>query len=64
MYTVGSLARSFGLSRSTLLYYDSIGLCKPSGRSAANYRTYTENDRARCRCCTRDRTKPDQRHSQ
>ena len=47
MYTVGHLARSFGLSRSTLLYYDSIGLCKPSGRSAANYRTYTEKDRER-----------------
>jgi DNA-binding transcriptional MerR regulator len=47
MYTVGGLAKSFGLSRSTLLYYDSIGLCKPSGRSAANYRTYTEKDRQR-----------------
>lgn len=47
MYTIGNLARSFGLSRSTLLYYDSIGLCKPSGRSAANYRTYTEKDRER-----------------
>ncbi len=47
MYTVGGLAKTFGLSRSTLLYYDKIGLCKPSGRSAANYRTYTEKDRER-----------------
>ena len=26
MYTIGKLAKAFGLSRSTLLYYDSIGL--------------------------------------
>lgn len=42
--TVGLLARQFGLSRSTLLYYDSIGLLHPSGRSPANYRKYTHAD--------------------
>jgi DNA-binding transcriptional MerR regulator len=44
MLTIGQLARRFGLSRSTLLYYDSIGLLSPSGRSGANYRLYTEED--------------------
>jgi DNA-binding transcriptional MerR regulator len=47
MTTVGRLARSFGLSRSTLLYYDSIGLLEPSGRSAKGYRLYTEEDAQR-----------------
>jgi len=42
--TIGQLARQYGLSRSTLLYYDRIGLLKPSGRSAAGYRRYTERD--------------------
>jgi len=41
------LGERFGLSRSTLLYYDSIGLLRPSGRSPANYRLYTEADCAR-----------------
>ncbi len=47
MYTIGQLAKEFGLSRSTLLYYDSIGLFSPAGRSRSNYRTYTEDDRKR-----------------
>ena len=42
--SIGQLAGQFGLSRSTLLYYDSIGLLKPSGRSRANYRHYTQQD--------------------
>ena len=44
MMTVGRLARRFALSRSTLLYYDSIGLLRPSGRSKSNYRLYSEDD--------------------
>jgi len=44
MLTVGRTARRFGLSRSTLLYYDSIGLLSPSGRSSSNYRLYSEED--------------------
>ena len=44
MLTVGQLARQFNLSRSTLLYYDSIGLLQPSGRSSANYRLYSQDD--------------------
>lgn len=42
--TIGRLAKQFGLSRSTLLYYDSIGLLQPSWRSRANYRRYTQED--------------------
>ena len=44
MLTIGQLARRFELSRSTLLYYDSIGLLSPSGRSRANYRLYSDDD--------------------
>ena len=47
MLTIGKLARQFGLSRSTLLYYDRIGLLKPSGRSPANYRIYNAGDARR-----------------
>lgn len=43
-WTVGALARRFGLSRSALLYYDSIGLLSPSARSPANYRLYSAAD--------------------
>jgi len=45
--TIGQLAKQAGISRSTLLYYDSIGLLSPAGRSGANYRTYTEDDAVR-----------------
>ena len=45
--TITKLARSFGLSRSTLLYYDRMGLLPPSGRTAAGYRCYTDRDRQR-----------------
>lgn len=44
MLTISQLAKRFGLSRSTLLYYDSIGLLSPSLRSAANYRLYSQAD--------------------
>lgn len=47
MYTISVLARKYRLSRSTLLYYDSIGLLKPSRRSACGYRLYDGNDRER-----------------
>ena len=46
-YTVGRLGGLFGLSRSTLLYYDSIGLLVASGRSSSGYRLYSEKDRSR-----------------
>lgn len=42
--TVGRLARRFGLSRSTLLYYHRIGLLVPSSRGHAGYRLYSVDD--------------------
>lgn len=45
--TVRALAKKFGLSRSTLLYYDRIGLLTPSTRSEAGYRLYSPTDVAR-----------------
>ena len=57
MFTIGQLAKNFGLSRTTLLYYDSIGLFSPSGRNKSNYRTYTEGDRDRLeQICTYRKT--------
>ena len=47
MVTISSLARASGLSRSTLLYYDRLGLLKPSGRSSAGYRLYAPADAER-----------------
>jgi len=44
MLTVSQLATRCGLSRSTLLYYESIGLLKAASRSGANYRRYGERD--------------------
>jgi len=47
MLTVGRLARKYGLSRSTLLYYDGIGLLSPAGHGRGEYRYYTEEDEKR-----------------
>lgn len=49
MMTVGQLARRFGLSRTTLLYYDRAGLLQPSARSPAGYRLYDSDDVERLR---------------
>ena len=38
--TISRLARRFGLARSTLLYYDRIGLLRPNRHSPAGYRLY------------------------
>lgn len=43
-FRISELGRRFGLSRSTLLYYDRIGLLCPSGRSEADYRLYSQAD--------------------
>jgi len=52
-YTISKLAQYFGLSRSTLLYYDRIDLLNPSGRSHSGYRFYTGKEFARLeRICT------------
>jgi MerR family transcriptional regulator, thiopeptide resistance regulator len=56
MFTVSKLAKSCGLSRSTLLYYESVGLLKPAVRTSANYRRYGERDLRRLQqiCAYRD----------
>ncbi len=43
-YRISELAQRAGLSRSTLLYYDQIGLLPPSGRTPSGYRAYTGQD--------------------
>jgi len=40
MLTVSALARRCGVSRSTVLYYESIGLLPGARRTGANYRVY------------------------
>lgn len=49
MLTVSKIARDCGLSRSTVLYYESIGLLKPPFRTTSNYRRYGEKDLLRLR---------------
>jgi DNA-binding transcriptional MerR regulator len=44
MLTVTKLARRCGVSRTALLYYESIGLMPPPLRSGGNYRCYSERD--------------------
>ncbi len=44
MYTISELGEMHGLSRSTLLYYDTQGLLSASSRTAAGYRLYSEED--------------------
>ena len=44
MLTVTQLARRCGLSRTALLYYESIGLMPAAERSSGNYRCYGEVD--------------------
>lgn len=55
MYTITKIAKQFGLSRSTLLYYDKIGLLSPSSRSDSGYRLYSEKDRERLQIITQFR---------
>ncbi|HZL06108.1 MAG TPA: MerR family transcriptional regulator [Coriobacteriia bacterium] len=43
-YTVGEVAKSAHLSVRTLHHYDQIGLLKPSARTDAGYRLYTDED--------------------
>ena len=45
--TIGALAKASGLSRSTLLYYDRLGLLRPGQRSAGNYRLYSSAEAGR-----------------
>ncbi|HTS60669.1 MAG TPA: MerR family transcriptional regulator [Candidatus Acidoferrales bacterium] len=47
--TVTRLARACRLSRSTVLYYESIGLLKRPARTSGNYRAYSDKDLERLR---------------
>jgi DNA-binding transcriptional MerR regulator len=47
MMTVNALAKRCGVSRSTLLHYESLGLMRRPPRTAGNYRAYGEQDVAR-----------------
>ena len=42
--TVGQVAERFAMTVRTLHHYDEIGLLRPSRRSAAGYRLYTDSD--------------------
>lgn len=42
--TVSTLAKRCGLSRSTVLHYESLGLLRRAPRTAGNYRAYDESD--------------------
>jgi MerR family transcriptional regulator, thiopeptide resistance regulator len=54
--TVTRLAKACNLARSTVLYYESIGLLTRPRRSEGNYRVYSEKDLGRLRqiCMYRD----------
>lgn len=43
-FTVGKLAKMYGISRTALLYYDQIGLLCPTERNTARYRLYSQAD--------------------
>jgi DNA-binding transcriptional MerR regulator len=46
-YRIGEFAQLTGVSVRTLHHYDRIGLFKPSGRTIAGYRWYSESDTLR-----------------
>ena len=43
-YSISQIACACDLSRSTLLYYDRLGLLRPTGRTGAGYRYYSDSD--------------------
>lgn len=43
-YTVGEVARIAGVTVRTLHHYDEVGVLSPTGRTAAGYRLYDEED--------------------
>lgn len=47
MYSIGQLAKWANLSRSTLLYYDQLGLLSPACRANNGYRYYSEQNKQR-----------------
>lgn len=49
MLTISQLAKQFGISRATLLYYEREGLLEPASRAANGYRYYGEKEVERLR---------------
>ncbi len=47
--TIGALAKAAGVPTSTVRYYERKRLLRPSGRSASNYRLYSDEDLERLR---------------
>ena len=47
MLSITQVGRNYGLSRSTLLYYDRLKLLRPTYRTSAGYRLYSAEDEAR-----------------
>jgi DNA-binding transcriptional MerR regulator len=47
MFSISTVGKKFGLSRSTLLYYDRLKLVRPTYRTSAGYRLYSAEDEAR-----------------
>jgi MerR family transcriptional regulator, mercuric resistance operon regulatory protein len=45
--TIGQLAKSVGVPDSTLRFYERLGLLRPTGRTATNYRYYGPDARDR-----------------
>lgn len=56
MFSISHLAERCGLSRSTILYYESIGLLPRAPRTAGNYRAYSQGHLSRLEqiCVYRD----------
>ena len=53
MYTIRELCKRSGLSRTALLYYESIGLLTAEARSESNYRLYSDDSAERLeKICT------------
>lgn len=47
--TIGALAHAAGVPTSTVRYYERAGILRPRGRSAGNYRLYSNEDLQRLR---------------
>ena len=47
--TIGELAKAVDVPISTVRYYERAGILKPSGRSAGNYRVYSDAELERLR---------------